>query len=1244
MQFVRNGPDIPERLLQAHEDGRVVFFCGAGISCRAGLPGFKDLTDQTFERLNMVANPAERAAMAAGRFDVAIGILESRHVAKRSGVRRALAESLQPDVSRTKATATHEALLRLARDSEGRTRLITTNFDRLFEHVLDRSNKAIDRFHAPLLPIPKRRWSGLVYLHGLLDETPTPASLERLVVSGGDFGLAYLTERWAARFVGELLRNYMVVFVGYSLTDPVLRYMTDALAADELLGEDALEMFAFANHRRGKEQAAAEEWRWKNVTPILYQNRAHHYYLHRTLSEWAETYRDGVNGKARVVLDSAKAPPNLAPDRDDVASRVLWALSDPTGHPAQQFAELDPAPSLEWLEVLLARRHGPADLRRFGVEPHGRDDPLDFAFVDRPAPVGLAQWMSLVSDASAETRLDHPMFWVGMWLTRHLNDEKLLLKFAGQGGRLNSGFARVIERALEKTEQIEKKGGNELEELRRNAPNALPSPTMREAWQLMLAGKVGRRVWSSVDGYAWIRRVRQEGLSVRARHEIRTLLTPRAVPRRAIRLDFLEEDEGKETRQLDWDIELSADLELNDLTAEGSVGIKFGGLLEDLTLLLHDAMEIMRALGEADYREDPSYYQLPSIEEHEQNQGLHRWTLLIELVRDAWVEVSGLDERRARGVAASWWGTPYPVFRRLALFAAAQGTVISADRAVDWLLDDGGWWLWSPCTHREVSRLLVAIGARLDGELRERVEGAIATGPPREMYGDDLVRETWIEIVDDETWQHIARLATGRELGETGQQAAAELQERHPDWSFEVDERREFAMWFGEVVEPPETPTPEATAELVEWLRENPRRGLRGDHWGRRCREDYNAASMALRTLAREGTWVAGRWNEALYAWADETLVEGSWKEMSTLLLEATDEVLTTAGMSYWLRSVGRKAEGLDGSYVALCERVLDLAPEDNATDAENPVNVALNHPVGQAVEGLLDYALRNADDHGLPVVAKGVLTRVCDSSGCRFGAGRVMVASRVLPLMVRDEAWTRKSVLPLFDWSGDAVGALLAWRGFLSAPRFHEAFLEGVRKSFVRAASKYEELGSHGTQYAGLLAYAGLRLLSGWRVSLREAMEQLPDDGLQRVLGVLRQALVADERREDFFDNRVQPFLRRLWPKTGDRLTSGVSAGFAQLCLVAGDAFPVVFREVRVYLSAGVRAPGSVVFSFNDKGYPAKFPEEALDFLSLVLAGANVELPEDLRACLRAVRGAQPSLEETPMFQQLVKLADGPL
>ena len=62
MQFVKNGPEVPERLLQAHEDGRVVFFCGAGISYPAGLPGFAELTEQIYTDLNVVPDAVQRAA------------------------------------------------------------------------------------------------------------------------------------------------------------------------------------------------------------------------------------------------------------------------------------------------------------------------------------------------------------------------------------------------------------------------------------------------------------------------------------------------------------------------------------------------------------------------------------------------------------------------------------------------------------------------------------------------------------------------------------------------------------------------------------------------------------------------------------------------------------------------------------------------------------------------------------------------------------------------------------------------------------------------------------------------------------------------------------------------------------------------------------------------------------------------------------------------------------------------------
>ena len=356
MQFVKNGPDVPERLLQAHEDGRVVFFCGAGISYPAGLPTFAGLVKKLYAAMGIDPNPVQATAIKASQYDIAVGLLEADVVGGRQTVRKALAHILTASPSALaipNATATHRALLTLGKTREGQSRLITTNFDRLFEEVIEKSGDMslpVERFQAPLLPIPKNRWDGSVYLHGLLTPGPSASDLERLVVSSGDFGLAYLTERWAARFVSELLRNYTMCFVGYSIDDPVLRYMMDALAADRLLGESPPEMFAFGVHSKDKEAEARREWESRSVTPILYRKHRHHAYLHRTLRAWSETYRDGARAKERIVVQYAIARPLTSTKQDDFVGRMLWALSDPSGLPARRFAELDPVPSLDWLE------------------------------------------------------------------------------------------------------------------------------------------------------------------------------------------------------------------------------------------------------------------------------------------------------------------------------------------------------------------------------------------------------------------------------------------------------------------------------------------------------------------------------------------------------------------------------------------------------------------------------------------------------------------------------------------------------------------------------------------------------------------------------------------------------------------------------------------------------------------------------------------------------------------------------
>jgi len=90
VQFVLNGPDIPDALLQAHEEGRVVFFCGAGISRPAGLPDFGGLVKKLFQQVGEPSDEIESILIGQSQFDRAIGHYERRIQGGRTTTRRGL--------------------------------------------------------------------------------------------------------------------------------------------------------------------------------------------------------------------------------------------------------------------------------------------------------------------------------------------------------------------------------------------------------------------------------------------------------------------------------------------------------------------------------------------------------------------------------------------------------------------------------------------------------------------------------------------------------------------------------------------------------------------------------------------------------------------------------------------------------------------------------------------------------------------------------------------------------------------------------------------------------------------------------------------------------------------------------------------------------------------------------------------------------------------------------------------------
>ena len=131
LRLVKDGPEIPLEVLAAHEAGRLIFFCGAGISMDSGLPNFKGLVDYVYLELGELQKPSELVAYRQGRLDKVLSLLEERTVARR--VRQIVIERLtRPSLV---TLDLHQALLELSKVPDGGHRLVTTNFDDRFSEA-----------------------------------------------------------------------------------------------------------------------------------------------------------------------------------------------------------------------------------------------------------------------------------------------------------------------------------------------------------------------------------------------------------------------------------------------------------------------------------------------------------------------------------------------------------------------------------------------------------------------------------------------------------------------------------------------------------------------------------------------------------------------------------------------------------------------------------------------------------------------------------------------------------------------------------------------------------------------------------------------------------------------------------------------------------------------------------------------------------------------------------------------------
>jgi hypothetical protein len=297
-------------LIKAVAEGHAVFLCGAGVSMRVGMPSFQTLTDQIYANIGETPKneAAEEEALKRHEYDRALGSLERRTRLPKapSRVRTATTKLLTPEPGLT--APDHLNLLRLSRDAEGRVRLLTTNFDPLFECAAHADGQAVPSHAGKAIPRPGTPDDhGILHLHGRIAYGLRNVPQSELILTSADFGDAYLRDEWASQYIEDRMRPNTLVLVGYTAEDTAMRLLLETLDADRERFRDLKKIYAIEQQTLG----SASIWNAKGIVPIEF---ADYDQVYKTLGEWA-TYamNPAVHGGAKLRALLGVAPPAKAP-------------------------------------------------------------------------------------------------------------------------------------------------------------------------------------------------------------------------------------------------------------------------------------------------------------------------------------------------------------------------------------------------------------------------------------------------------------------------------------------------------------------------------------------------------------------------------------------------------------------------------------------------------------------------------------------------------------------------------------------------------------------------------------------------------------------------------------------------------------------------------------------------------------------------------------------------------------------
>ena len=1229
-ELVSKGPSIPIRLMNELDSGHVVFFCGAGVSKGegSGLPDFAGLVTQVYEDHRMDPDDVESVALHLDesdpkrrrpQLDKALGLLERPG---RLGA-RALRDTVMQLVSEPPSgpLKVHGALLALSRTKRG-FRLITTNFDNRFLDA-EPEIKRIDE--APKLPVPKpHNWESLVHLHGRVVPDDDGSNL---VLTAADFGRAYLTERWAARFVTELFREFTIVFVGYSVADPVMSYIVDALAAEREKGGQFSKAYAFADHNQNADEAEKTRRTWlaKNIDPILYDNTDNHRLLAETLTEWARIKNDPFHTRSQIALnDITKLP---AGPNDPIVERVLWALEDPVA--AKALVESPPIvderdfSKIHWWLELFAQG-GLLQCTALGKDPKiGKK---------KPAVVSLVNgWLQALNPND----LDVTRIWLARWIARHLHVPHVLAWVLRKGGHLHPQLRDFVQMQLA------------------NADTEIP-PRLRLLWTILANYEPihPRR-------FLWAPKHHQDAQSDEERCRIEDAAIASIVPQlvvlpgppllrkpqrhfnsKPMPIPALDACGHLKVVVSDEDTQYSVATILKSEDVLSRHAETLTGYLEHALVLADDDDEL--------YPDSVLYR--PSIAEHDQNQHYRTVGLihLIDLTRDSYQALTATDRARASDLLRRWVRNSRPLFRRLALNALAEDPKADIHLANGLLIAGRrpGVWEWE--VQREVLQFFRVAGSRLPRTLRAEIVRAIHAGPKRQPRRPP---PNYAALIRREKALRLFKLtASGARLDKRSRALAEAYEPPPPE---EPIERDEFTRWRGEAQwvgeqEPAPTELRDATVTAVATAIEN--KNIEPDAFRDLVQAKPAKATRALVKLARQDAWPAMPWQRLLRTVTDLDPEPGPATRLQTHLArilacapDALFEKIGSASADF--------AKGLANAYPTIRERdygtlwmrvwraISAIAPPSDA-ETDDPLIEALNHPAGKLADGATARLLNYQRGRGerFPELIRPYFEAIANDANGEFG--RFMLATKLYFLFAIDPEWVEEHLIPLFS-PGDSAEANNLWHAYAWSGTIGPNLLLALKASFLeilRAGDANAQTAENLTTMFMVICLEAPTELTDDEV--HGVVDRMSEKALKTVLRCLKDRLRGEPaERAQIWRDRIASWLQRFWPEPAVQNTAGTSEAMLAMLADCGNAFPEAANWSLNYLQPIRRG----LFRLHGQGQAGRHPEPTLQVLERVVL-VNEIADHDrytLQQILDEIRTKNPGVDADATFQGLVQVAN---